>query len=80
MSVKKQLPADVLRKAGFVPLPRLWVKREDMRTIHMIAGQYADEVNHIRGQIQRFNQRIDESHHFRNQKEKEIEMAWQSRG
>jgi hypothetical protein len=37
-----------LREAGFVPLPRLWVKSEDMTKIHKIAHAYKDIVNQIR--------------------------------
>jgi hypothetical protein len=40
--------AAALRAAGFVPLPRLWVKREDMDAIRAIAESYADQVNAIR--------------------------------
>ena len=39
--------ATILRGRGFVPLPRLWVRSEDMPTIHMIAGQYREEVIRI---------------------------------
>lgn len=43
--------ARILRKAGFVPLPRLWVKAEDMPQIRNIAYRYADEVNHLRHSV-----------------------------
>lgn len=52
MSGSKQSPvAKALREAGFVPLPRLWVKAEDMRTIHFIAEQYEEEVNKVRRSV-----------------------------
>lgn len=40
--------AQALRKAGFVPLPRLWVRPDDVPAVKAIAFQYADEVNRIR--------------------------------
>ena len=42
-----------LRRAGFVPLPRLWVKQEDMPDIRNKALSYQDAVNEIRGQARR---------------------------
>ena len=41
----------LLREAGYVPLPRLWVKSEAMEQIHAIAHTYQDEVNQIRSSI-----------------------------
>jgi len=54
MSDSKSLPSpsEVLRERGFVPLPRLWVKAEDMRAIHLIADQYEDEVTAVRVALQ----------------------------
>ena len=40
--------AQALRKAGFVPLPRLWVKAADLAVIKQYAERYEDEVNAIR--------------------------------
>lgn len=37
-----------LREAGFVPLPRLWIKGRDMHRIHAITSEYKDEVLNIR--------------------------------
>lgn len=49
MSHKNDSPsARALRRAGFVPLPRLWVKGEDMPVIREIAERYSDEVNEVR--------------------------------
>ena len=42
--------AATLRARGFIPLPRLWVKREDMPRIHEIAEQYKDEVTAVRAE------------------------------
>lgn len=43
--------AKALRKAGFVPLPRLWVRPTDMPMIHEIAEKHRQTVNTIRGNI-----------------------------
>jgi hypothetical protein len=40
--------SQALRDAGFVPLPRLWVKPKDMPKIHKIAFTYEEEINEIR--------------------------------
>lgn len=40
-----------LREAGFVPLPRLWVRPEELALIRRIAFQNADEVNRIREEV-----------------------------
>jgi len=40
--------ARALRDAGFIPLPRLWVRPSDMEAIHAIAFRHASEVNRIR--------------------------------
>lgn len=40
--------AMALRAAGFIPLPRLWVRAEDMDMIVWMATRHADEVNDIR--------------------------------
>lgn len=51
MPAEKETPvADALRKAGYVCLPRLWVKPSDMPSIHKIASKHRDAVNDIRGQ------------------------------
>ena len=52
MQAEKDSPvAKALRSAGFVPLPRLWVKPTDMPKIHEIADKHRTAVNNIRGQI-----------------------------
>ena len=45
--------ASVLREAGYVPLPRLWVKSDVMSEIHAIAHRYQDEDNQLRNKIQK---------------------------
>jgi hypothetical protein len=44
----KSRGAQALRAAGFVPLPRWWVKREDLDLIEYMAKQHEAEVNRIR--------------------------------
>jgi len=41
---------EALRKAGFVPIPRWWVKRDELDVIHRIAHNHADRVNEIRAE------------------------------
>lgn len=43
--------AAALRNAGFVPLPRLWVKAKDLDIIKAYAKKYEKEVNDIRSSI-----------------------------
>ena len=40
--------SQALREAGFVPLPRLWVKSEDMPRIHEIAYRHQDMIKRVR--------------------------------
>lgn len=40
--------AAALRAAGFVPLPRLWVRGDDIPLVHQITDRYKDEINDIR--------------------------------
>jgi hypothetical protein len=42
------------------PLPRLWVKREDMAEIHAIAERYRKDVNTIRGTVRENNPELDD--------------------
>lgn len=44
--------ADELRSRGFIKLPPLWIKPEDMPAIHAIAHKYASEVTAVRRQVQ----------------------------
>ena len=50
--------ASILREAGYVPLPRLWVKSEDMSEIHAIAHRYQNEVNQLRNRVQSEDQSV----------------------
>lgn len=48
----KTSPVSVaLRDAGFVPLPRLWVRKDAMKDVHKITEKFAKEVNDIRSQV-----------------------------
>lgn len=56
---QKQFPvASALREAGFIPLPRLWVKAEDIPRIHEIADQYGPEIHEIRSKVYAENQEL----------------------
>ena len=44
----KSPAAKALRAAGFEPLPRLWVTRDQMEVIVKLAEQNRDVVNEIR--------------------------------
>lgn len=59
--------AEALRAAGYVPLPRWWVTREQMELIEYMARQNEAEVNRIRAEA---NARPPRT------KEEEIELAW----
>lgn len=63
----KSKGAQALRAAGFVPLPRWWVRAEDLDLIAYMAQQCADEVNRVR--------RAANSAALT--REEEIELAWQ---
>lgn len=43
--------ASAMREAGFVPLPRLWVREEDMAEIYAITDRRKEEVIRIRQQV-----------------------------
>lgn len=68
----KSESAIALREAGFVPLPRLWVKKEDLDLIYFMAQKYSDEVSEIRAEAL-------ERKKIRLRKEREMELAWQQR-
>ena len=44
--------ASAMRRKGFVPLPRLWVRAEDMAEIYAITERYRDEVMRTRAEVQ----------------------------
>lgn len=62
----KSRGAQALRAAGYLPLPRWWVKAEDLDLISYMVGQYADEVNRIRA----------EANSAPLSREEQIELAW----
>lgn len=43
--------AHALRKAGFIPVPRLWVHSDALPEIKRITDRYRDEVNDIRASV-----------------------------
>jgi len=61
----KSRGAQALRAAGFVPLPRWWVTKEQLELIEYMARQNSDEVNRIRGAF-RENLTLED----------QIELAW----
>lgn len=44
----KSPAAQELRRKGYVPLPRWWVKREDLEYIERLANIHAPEIKRIR--------------------------------
>lgn len=70
--------ATILRGRGFVPLPRLWVRSEDIPKVHKIADQYREEVNAVRTQV---GQEIAEAHEAATRKpdpKEDRDAAWQA--
>lgn len=65
----KSPAAQALRAAGFKPLPRWWVKAEDLDLIEYMARQHADEVNAIRA-------RANEAVADERKREQQIAAAW----
>jgi len=61
----KSPAAKALRAAGYLPLPRLWVTRDQMDAIAAMAKQNADAVNAIRAEASE-----------QGRKQREIEAAW----
>jgi hypothetical protein len=49
----KSRGAKALREAGFTPLPRWWVKKDDLELIAYMALKHEDEVNQIRAEANR---------------------------
>ena len=49
--------AEALRAAGFVPVPRVWLRPEELELVKHMAGKHADEVNEIRAEAQRRRKR-----------------------
>lgn len=68
----KSPAAKALRAAGYMPLPRWWVKAEDLDLIEYMAKQHQAEVNRIRAE----SNRQAEGPLTR---EQQIELAWSKR-
>lgn len=49
----KSKAAKALRKAGFIPLPRLWVTQDQMEIIKRMAEGNREVVNEIRAKAKR---------------------------
>ena len=43
--------ADALRAAGYVPVPRLWVRPSDVDALIRKAEAYSEDVNRIRAEV-----------------------------
>lgn len=43
--------AFALRAAGYVPIPRYWIKGEDMAKLKQFTDAYRDEINAIRREV-----------------------------
>lgn len=65
----KSKGAQALRAAGYLPLPRFWVTRDQMELVVYMAMQNEDEVNRIRAEANRV--RPDDQ-----RKRREIDAAW----
>lgn len=48
-----------LRAEGYVPMPRWWVKPEDLEVVRRIVGHRAAEVYRIKGEV-RFEREMQE--------------------
>lgn len=57
--------ADALREAGYIPLPRLWIKREEIPEIHAITERNATEVNRIRHAARNTKEQSDKLIHHK---------------
>lgn len=52
--------AEALRAAGYVPIPRWWVRRDELEVIHRMAHNHQEDVNRIRGEAIRKKEAYDE--------------------
>ena len=68
----KSKSAQALRAAGYLPLPRLWVKEEEMGLIRYMAEKHADDVNRIRAAANGTPEMTDEE-----RKRQEMNAAWE---
>lgn len=63
--------AAALRAAGYLPLPRYWVTREQMDLVMYMVRQNAEDVTRIRVEANSLPELTEEE-----RKRKEIEKAW----
>lgn len=68
----KSRSAMALREAGFFPLPRLWVKAEDLDMVYYMASKHSEEVSRIRAEAMRSKSEQIE-------KQRQIDLAWEQR-
>jgi hypothetical protein len=61
--------AKALRAAGFVPLPRWWVRPEDLSLIEYMARKHSEEVSAIRARVIREKAE-------RQERERQMAKAW----
>jgi hypothetical protein len=61
--------AHALRAAGFVPLPRLWVRPEDLDLVYYMAEKHSAEISAIRARVIRENAKA-------RKRQEEIDAAW----
>ena len=67
----KSAGAMALRAAGYLPLPRLWVKPEDLDMIVYMAKKHEAEVNRIRNEANGIKP-------AELSKQEQIDLAWAS--
>lgn len=63
--------AAALRAAGYLPLPRYWVTREQMDLVMYMVRQNAEDVTRIRVEANSLPELTEEE-----RKRREIEKAW----
>ena len=66
--------AEALRAAGYVPLPRWWVTKEQLDLIEYMVGDNAAEVNRIRTEAKAADHQIEDRPPLT--REQERELAW----
>lgn len=67
----KSPAAMALRSAGFLPLPRWWVTKEQMELIAWMVKQNGDVVNQIRADANRRESKVKEL-----TKEEQMDLDW----
>lgn len=67
--------AKALRAAGYLPLPRYWVTREQMDLVMYMVHQNAEDVTRIRVEANKLPTLTEEE-----RKRREIEKAWKKIG